>query len=160
MSSRQMRRSFAAPLVVTLAVAPACTTVDHRTTAPPPPPPAADTADHRVPPPAGDTTDHRDTPTTGQTAPTQQTAGNSWTVIKKADGTCMTAVDVQCHPGATCNPPAPQPYECPPALTAARPMHIRQDAPDGECLLVFPMPECPANTMCNPPPPQKVACPK
>jgi hypothetical protein len=152
MSSRQMRRTFAAPLVVTLAVAPACTTVDHRTAPPPAPPPAADTADHRVPPPApGDTADHRDTPA-------QRSAGTSWTVLKKADGTCVTAVDVQCHAGATCNPPAPQPYACPPNLTAERPLHIRQDAP-GECRLVFPMPECPAGMMCNPPPPQKVACP-
>ena len=157
MSSRQMRRSFAAPLVVTLALAPACTTVDHRTAPPPnPPPPAGDTADHRAPPPAGGSADHR----APEPAP-PPAGGTTWTVFQKPDGTCAAGVAVTCQPGAsaTCNPPAPRPYACPEGITADRPLHIHQDAAGADCFLLPAPPQCPAGVMCNPPPPRKVGCP-
>ncbi len=132
---RAPRRSFAAPLVVTLAALPGCmNTVDHRN------PPA-------LPPP---------TPVTQPAPPTH--TGGSWQITMQSDGSCVADADVACEAGMTCNPPPPAPYACPAGITADRPFTVQERGAD-DCVLVRPMPVCPATMSCNPPPPQKTDCP-
>jgi hypothetical protein len=129
---RAPRRSFATPFVITLA---ACTPM--RTSNPPPPrnPPVTEN------PP---TTDHRDT--------------RHWK-IAKANGTCTAGVEC---PSTTlpCNPPTPQPYDCPAELADGGSLEIVQLPGQTDCLIQHPPVQCPPNVMCNPPPPEKIACPK
>jgi len=155
-SSRRTR--FAAPLVVTLAVAPAC--VVHR--APPPAGPAtADATTPTAPPttapevprePAG--TDQVEAP-----PPPPTTKLHTWTVFRnRTDQQCYASIDVTCSPKATCNPPPPRPMEsCPPGMTD-QPVKIREQAA-GTCLLESSPPACAPGAPCNPPRPQPIDCP-
>ncbi len=174
MSAKFPRRSFAAPLVVTLAM-PACL-VSSGKPAPAPAPANDEPRAHVNPPrpqpdpqPAQPDPDPRATQPGNDTAQqTQQQTPppaklRTWTVYVQASGKsqeCFAAHDVECPPkGATCNPPPPiKLASCPSGITAAKPYKIREDAPDS-CALYHPMPDCPAGVACNPPRPQTVRCP-
>lgn len=180
MSAKLPRRSFAAPLVVTLAM-PACFVStgkapppSHGTSSdapandeprahvnPPRPvehPGHAEPAQPKDPQPGNDTAQQ-----TQQQTPPPAARTRTWTVYVQASGKsqeCFAAYDVECPPkGATCNPPPPiKLASCPSGITAAKPYKIREDAPDS-CALYYPMPDCPAGVACNPPRPQTVSCP-
>jgi len=187
MSAKTPRRTFAAPLVVTLAlpVAGACF-VTSGTKAPPP---GGSTNDHRTgsgdgtaepatnpptphvnPPRAGypdPGTAPNSEPTSGTVQqtnpaqPTQQTALRTWHVFQNSsDKHCYAVHNVECPPkGATCNPPPPvQLKSCPSGLEMPQGLTIREDSANS-CAIYSPMPECPANMSCNPPRPQTIACP-
>jgi hypothetical protein len=142
---RAPRRSFAAPLVITMAALPGCaSTVDHRDPVQPTTVTTTDPADHRNDPP----------PT-----PTPTAAGATWHIVVNSDGSCVAAVEAHCDARpVSCNPPRPMPYACPSGATNDNPFLVQQtDA--GDCVLISPTPACPAGTMCNPPPAQKVDCP-
>lgn len=184
MSAKLPRRSFAAPLVVTLAM-PACLVTSSK---PAPAPVTSNTGNE------GETSAHMNPPRTQPTEPAQPTQhpghgappqprdpqpGNqvaqqtqqapteatlrTWTVYVQASGKgqeCYASHDITCPPkGATCNPPPPTKLaSCPSGITAERPLKIREDAANS-CSLYYPMPACPANVACNPPRPQTVSCP-
>ncbi len=108
------RVAFAAPLVITLAVAPACSRSAAPTTVTPTNPPAPD----RPEPPAGD----------AKPGAWEQ-VGDQWqyryddgdTVHVDDDGTCRRFFDADCGgsddptvEAPTCNPPPPQDVPCPP----------------------------------------------
>lgn len=179
--SRKVRSSFAAPLVVTLAVAPACMV---RTSSPPPGAAPTErerdrTHVHQNPPrpPTVGTTDSVNNPdpqprdpvvvdTVQQTPPpTQSGQLASWTVfLDRRDGACYARMDVDCPPKpATCNPPPARKLDaCPPNFRVDdvdRPVKIVEYAKD-DCYLQAPMPACPQGASCNPPPPQKTSCPR
>lgn len=175
-ASRLPRRAFAAPLVMTIAAAPAACVVtsdpaprntgttttttggtpdtrDHREGQPdtvvianPPPPKPEPEAQPEPPPP----------PPEPQAPPDHR---RDWTVTLNADGTCAAFMDVKCVPNATCNPPPPQKVECPAGITADRPMQLYAMADSNECWIAPPSAKCPPKATCNPPPPRKHACP-
>lgn len=164
--SRSLRTRFAAPLVVTLAVAPAC--VVHSASAPPPAGPATagpTTADATAAPPTGPAPVEvpREPAVTDQVRPppptTTATTLHTWTVFRnRTDQQCYASIDVTCSPKATCNPPPPRPMEsCPTGMTD-QPVKIREQ-PGGTCLLESSPPACAPNAPCNPPRPQPVDCP-
>lgn len=165
MSAKLPRRSFAAPLVVTLAM-PACFVTSGKPA--PAPPPSHGTANdepraHVNPPrPQPEQPAQPDHPDQMQQQPAPAKL-RTWTVYVTTSGKsqeCFAAHDVECPPkGATCNPPPPiKLASCPSGITAAKPYKIREDAPDS-CALYYPMPDCPAGVACNPPRPQTVSCP-
>jgi hypothetical protein len=169
MSAKTPRRTFAAPLVVTLAlpVAGACVVKSGPATTPPP---GDGTTMHANPPRS-----HSDTPPTPpradppppvvqqeqqqqQTPP--QAEMRSWHVYQNSgDKSCYAVQDVGCVKGATCNPPPPTKLErCPTGLEMPQGLTIREDSANS-CAIYYPMPECPPNMSCNPPRPQTIACP-
>ena len=184
MSAKRPRSSFAAPLVVTLAVAPACivqpapsqprpTTQDGSgsgggpseppvvMTNPPPPsttpaqPPTTTTPPIRQDNPGGDTVTQAP-PTTQQ----PERKLRDWNLVPQGDGkTCNAYIKVDCPPPtvATCNPPPPVQLECPANMQKTG-VKIEEQAPDA-CYVVYPTPACPKNVACNPPRPQKIDCP-
>lgn len=182
MSAKTPRRTFAAPLVVTLALpmAGACL-VTSGTKAPPP---GGSTTDHRTgsgepatspptphvnPPrqeyPTGTATNtDPSTSTVQQTSPaqpTQQAELRTWHVFQNSgDKSCYATLDVDCPPkGATCNPPPPTKLaSCPSGLQMPQGLAIREDSANS-CAIYYPMPECPKDMSCNPPRPQTIACP-
>ncbi len=130
------RHRFAAPFVLTAALAPACTKdapkqeprvatkpdAGAMTRNPPMPIDAAPAATWAPDPMHPDLL-----------VPTPRHLGE---IHLEADLTCMRYVDVQCDPGDKCNPPPPEKVPCPPELTP-RPMPAA-DAPlvflrDGAC---------------------------
>lgn len=167
MSARSLRRSFATPLVVTLAV-PACI-VSSGTKSPP----AGKTTDHRAQPqpqvnpprtvePGDPTSETPRDPQPGDTtvqAPPGDVELRSWHVVRSAsDKACHATLNITCPPQATCNPPRPSKVECPPGLTMPQGLTIEETYP-GQCGVFYPDPPCPAGATCNPPPPVSVACP-
>ncbi len=175
MSSRRPRSSFAAPLVVTLALAPACvirtapvgqprtgtTTIANpprpatgtTTPAPPPKPQPPDRPPPRQTDPSTDVVQAAPNPT--------QTALTSWTVYKRADASCYAMQAMQCPPApATCNPPPPlKMSSCPAGASEKKSVNVKELAP-GECYVVASGPaSCPAGATCNPPRPVKIDCP-
>jgi hypothetical protein len=184
MAARTPRRSFATPFVVTLAGTAAC----YVQSSPPPqgPPPSQPTTAQPTqpnqpppgvmvnpPPPSTQPSTPPPTqkppvvvanpppPTTqGPTTPTQTNQTTKWTVYKAKDGSgCMAAIQVECVPKATCNPPPPFKYACPDNVSLDKPVTVVTR--DGtSCFVEFPMPTCPPGTACNPPRPRPVACPK
>jgi hypothetical protein len=182
MSVKTPRRTFAAPLVVTLAlpIAGACIvktgsspqrsgTTDHRTGGGESGNP---TGTHVNPPRTTPTTTgpktapdpNTSTSTTVQQTnpaqPTQQASLREWHVFQN-DKSCYATQKVDCPPKpATCNPPPPVKLaSCPSGLEMPQGLTIREDAPDS-CAVWYPMPDCPAGMSCNPPRPQQIACPK
>ncbi|MEZ4402946.1 MAG: hypothetical protein R3B06_23190 [Kofleriaceae bacterium] len=177
--SRKVRTSFAAPLVLTLAVAPACVV---RTGSAPPPttggpsggttttttPPGPIVATN--PPPVAAPPTQPDPGTaprmpqeqqTVQQGPTPVKPLTTWTVYQnKTSGQCFAAIDVVCNPKATCNPPPPRALDaCPVGMTADKPLKIEERAA-GSCTLVFPVPtSCASNPACDPPRSRTVDCP-
>lgn len=148
--ARLPRTTFAAPLVVTLAVAPAC--VIKSDSAPRPAPPSNPPPVEVEPTPVEPTTPEPPTP-----EPTDRLT--TWTVYQRA-GTCMAAMDVQCDPRATCNPPPPQPLDaCPPAMAADARVKIVETAPS-VCEVQYPAPTGCDPRLCNPPRPQAITCPR
>lgn len=183
MSAKTPRRTFAAPLVVTLAVplAGACLvtsskapppgdsttgrTNDHRTGEDRTPP----TTTHVNPPRAnpGPTTAPNTDPTpstvqqTEPAQPTQQAALRTWHVFQStSDKSCYATLKVECPPKpATCNPPPPTKLaSCPSGLQMPQGLTIREDAANS-CAVYYPMPDCPPGMACNPPRPQTITCP-
>lgn len=185
MSAKTPRRTFAAPLVVTLALpfAGACFVTSGKA----PPPSGGSTNDHRTG--SGDTagnptTTHanpprQDYPTGPTTAPntdpststvvqqpptqptTQQAELRTWHVFQNtSDKSCYATLKVDCPPKpATCNPPPPTKLaSCPSGLEMPQGLTIREDAANS-CAVYHPMPACPAGMSCNPPRPQTIACP-
>jgi hypothetical protein len=177
MSSRRPRTRFAAPLVVTLALSPACVLTE-RSSRPPtaaptdpsapqgpvgptmnPPPP------DRVPLPTDPVPPIKQTdPTTDvvQAGPTPQAAPTTWRIWQNdSDKSCLVSMDVSCPPApATCNPPpAKKLASCPPGVTATSATTIQELAP-GECFVMYAVPACPAGMACNPPRPAKIDCPR
>jgi hypothetical protein len=184
MSAKTPRRSFAAPLVVTLAfpisavAAGGCLVKSGST----PPPAGPRTTDHRsgtdaggepaghVNPPRasypepGSSTAPSTDPTPGtvqQTTPTQQASLREWHVFQNAsDKNCYAVQDADCPKGATCNPPPPDRLErCPTGLQMPQGLTIREDSANS-CAIYYPMPDCPSGVSCNPPRPQTISCPK
>jgi hypothetical protein len=166
MSAKTPRRSFAAPLVVTMALplAGACVVKTGPATTPPP---GGETSMHANPPgphtnpprPGGDTPP----PVVQQEQeqqPPQQAEMRTWHVFQNSgDKSCYATLDVQCVKGATCNPPPPTRLErCPSGLEMPQGLTIREDSANS-CAIYYPMPECPPNMSCNPPRPQTIACP-
>ncbi len=184
MSAKIPRRTFAAPLVVTLAMplAGACL-VTSGTKSPPPSGGGGPVTDHRTSgsgdtttatnPPGPHVNPPRVTPTdptvktdpppdlVQQTTLTQQAALRTWHVYQNAgDKQCYAALDVQCPAKATCNPPPPLLLaSCPTSLTMPQGLTIREDSVNA-CAVYYPMPDCPTGTACNPPRPQTIECPK
>jgi hypothetical protein len=143
MAARAPRRSFATPFVVTLAAVPACYT---GAAAPPPQRPQAPMQTVTNPP--------RPLP---QSSPAV-TPGQRWTVSRQPDGTCTASIAVACPPGVMCNPPRPQPYECPQNVSLDAPIAVVAGA-DSTCHVEYPDVKCKPGIVCNPPRPQPVACP-
>jgi hypothetical protein len=166
-ASRKPRRAFAVPLVMTVAAMPACIveskpaqpTTGGTTT--------RDNRDNRTPAPRHENPPRPTEPTTDPTpidpVPAQTEAPayhRNWTVTMQKDGTCEAYMAVECKKGATCNPPPPQPIECPSGITAARPVDIFASAGSWDCYIKPPESKCPEKATCNPPPPRKTACPQ
>jgi hypothetical protein len=161
MSARILRRTFAAPFVVTLG---ACTM---QTGGPPPSRPVG-TAQH---PGHGDPPDPSD-PNRLQPRPDERvqmaaapspqqtdTSERHWTVSRQG-GTCMAYTKVSCPPNAVCNPPRPTEYACTADLAEGGSMNIVRRAGSATCLVEVAPPSCPQGMSCNPPPPRQVACPR
>ena len=106
-------------------------------------------------PACGRTVDHRDPvtptqPTTGDTSPRDhRDAPTSWVVVVAADGSCTAQAD-----GAA----APSKIACPPDAQPGAKLQVQKE-PDGTCMVMPPMMDCPEGMSCNPPPPQHVECP-
>jgi hypothetical protein len=94
-----------------------------------------------------------------------------WSVTKiKGNDDCRAYLDPNCpkpekgKPVATCNPPPPYKYACPPSLKDGESMQIVLRVGSTECFAELPF-ECPKpvpgkpQRTCNPPGPTKVACP-
>ncbi|MFO0634564.1 MAG: hypothetical protein U0168_17110 [Nannocystaceae bacterium] len=160
MPAREPRRRFAAPLVLTIAAAPAC--AGSGTTGPEPPATTAapTTADPQPQPDGGG--DAGD----GTTA--QDGREGRWSVMRNGNG-CQTMIAVDCsqppgEPQHTCNPPAPREYPCPKwddgsVIDVGPGFTIEGKAGAKDCTMYFPTGDCPADASCNPPPPRRVDCP-
>jgi hypothetical protein len=174
MSVRTLRRSFAAPFVVTLA-----------TTACGPAKPLNPPGPHENPPPpttkptepvvaAPDPVD-QPTPAPGlEPADKKEPAKyeRKWTVMRnmKPDAKateCRAFVDANCPKGEpgkpmpTCNPPPPIPYTCPDGFSTDKgaTLKIVLRAGATECFVDYGPMKCPEGAKCNPPPPRKLPCP-
>jgi hypothetical protein len=151
MAARVPRRSFASPVVVTLAVActPAPTTPPNDT--------AADPTVAQTPTPDPNPT--TDPPTTEPPTPVR------WSMSKKGND-CFAQRQIECSdPGRSCNPPAPQKYDCPKWDDGSAMGFDEGDSIEGvpgaeKCTLYFSGGSCPEGASCNPPPPRAVPCPK
>ena len=180
--SRKVRYHFAAPLVLTLAVAPACVvgsspkpapaTTDPATTDPATTDPATNDDQgfvHPNPPrpatkPAGSGEATLPNPPPDTAQETQQAPParlGAWTIFQnQQDQQCYAQVKVDCPPkGPTCNPPPPQAMDtCPTGMAMDRPIQLYEASP-GVCFLQPPIPPCPREAKCKAPPPQKADCP-
>jgi hypothetical protein len=72
----------------------------------------------------------------------------------------MAAYKVECQPKATCNPPPPFKYACPPNVSLDTAITVASNADGSACFIDYGPTSCPPNTACNPPRPAPVACPK
>lgn len=180
MSVRQIRRTFAAPFIVTLGTAAACgpkPLPKHDHVNPPGPhsnPPAPDTQPATPDPTPAPVTDkpivkNDNPPPPEPPAPVREPAKfeQHWTVMKfKGKDECSAMVDVQCpkpekgKPVATCNPPPPIKYACPDNFKEGDTLKIVLRAGATDCFVDRPTASCPKGALCNPPPPRKVACPE
>src|SRR5687768_13564858 len=134
MAARTPRRSFATPFVVTLAAAPACYVQSGPPPQGPPPQPqptqTAQPQPEQARPPVIVSPPMPTQPTTEPSTPpapppTQQNQSQKWTVYKaQTGGGCMAAFKVECQPKATCNPPPPFKYECPPNVSLEKPITV------------------------------------
>lgn len=168
------RKSFAAPLVVTFAAAPACffstSTAPSQPIAqaapgqpemtdpqPSPPPPELQSPTYVVnkPPPAAQQP-VQEAPTTSDAAAPAPDARRSWTLLASPGGGCATIETVACPDGVACNPPPPQPYDC----LENVPLPSTITTFGNACVIRMPRAACPAGMHCNPPPPRRVPCPK
>jgi hypothetical protein len=152
MSVRTLRRTFAAPFVVTMA---GC--MVQSGSAPPPRGPGPGPRPGPVstaPPP--DRADRPGDVVQGERKPTHAA---SWTVMKQGE-TCKAYVNASCPANATCNPPPPTDYACTPQVSQNAPMKIIRHNGSETCQIDTGPMNCPPNVMCNPPPPQQVTCPK
>ncbi len=179
MSARIVRRTFAAPFVITLAAcsSSAPTSPPHnnppdpnwnaRSDAAQPTEPTPPTVDPKPiinsNPPRPDMTDKNPTP-----KPEPAKFERKWTVTKattKGKTDCYAMPEVQCpkvekgQPIPTCNPPAPYPYTCPPGFADGDSLNIILRVGATECFVDRSPMKCPKGARCNPPPPQKIACP-
>lgn len=148
MSVKVLRRTFAAPFVVTLALAP----LAGADTAPKPPPPKQQPEPARL----------------------QRT----WTITKATaktakPGDCEAMQTDTCpkvkagDPIPPCNPPAPTAYACPTnaygigkTFTDKDTLKVILKVGALQCVIDRPPVACDPGEKCNPPPPQKIACPK
>lgn len=141
------RRRFAAPFVVTLALAPAVAA----DTAPNPPPP-------KKPTPAKLQRTWTITKSTAKTAkPGDCEAMQTDTCPKVKAG----------DPIPPCNPPAPTPYVCPTnqygigkTFSGKDSLQVILRVGAVDCVIDRPQVACDPGEKCNPPPPQKIPCPK
>jgi hypothetical protein len=168
------RRSFARPLVVTLAVVPACAaTSTPQPVQPAPAAPAAAPAPVPAPAPAtpapapaspAPVVVNPPPPAAAASAPAE---GTRWLVAR--DGaSCTARIETACGPTATsprehghgrhCNPPPPAPYACPTGIGLVYPLTVV--AMNGGCVVEPPPIHCPTGAICNPPRPRPVPCPK
>jgi hypothetical protein len=174
MSARTLRRTFAAPFVVTLAAMPAC---GPKPLNPPephenPPPPAAKPTEPVVaaPDPAPAPSEPVDSKGSPKKEPAQYE--RRWTVMRnmKQDAKpteCRAFIEVSCpksepgKPMPTCNPPPPIPYTCPDNFPTDKgaTLKIVLRAGATECFVDHGPMNCPQGAKCNPPPPRKLACP-
>ena len=143
MSARTIRRTFAMPVVITLASS--CTPM--RTSNPPPPMTRSPNA------PGG-------TPDTKAVEPSAAT--RRWSISHKTGGQpneCIAQVVIECPRNAKCNPPRPQDYTCPDGLGTDGQLTIVLRAGATECMVDYGDMSCPQGATCNPPPPRKLPCP-
>jgi hypothetical protein len=149
MAARTPRRTFATPLVITLA---ACSSP--QTTTPP----------HHNPPAPQPEPGNNPPPTTDPATPAQTTEMR-WHVTRMG-ANCAAHVDVNCpkpeagKPTHTCNPPPPIKYTCPEGLADKSSLEIVRYAGAAECVVVPEPVKCPPNAACNPPRPRPVICPE
>ncbi len=174
MAARTPRRTFATPFVITLAAIPACYVQSAPQQPQPQPQPVAQpqpqpSDSHPVvvvnpPRPQPDPQpqpqpqpDPQPNPSVIHNPPRPQ-APTSWHVYKTASG-CEAAVNVECPTGATCNPPPPQKYDCPPGIVMGKPLTVVA-VNNSQCIVEQPPPSCPPGAVCNPPRPKPFPCPK
>jgi len=145
MAFRTMRRTFAAPLVMTLAALPACGSDKAPLERSGPNPPALQgrLPDVTTPPPP----------------PVEVVKTRSWTVHRAGDGRCISEPDYDCPPNAKCNPPGPSDYPCPDGMIGEHQQIVLHPGAV-DCYLVQPPPKCPPNIACNPPASPRVDCPE
>jgi hypothetical protein len=158
MSAKSPRRTFAAPLVITLAV-PACLVSSGKSSTPPPA--GSRTADHRT----DESRPHVNPPPvvgqSGTPAPDSNDGGGTGTgVIANPPPPDRTAPPTT---GTATPPPrAPQPgnttVQQTQTQTTLRSWHVFQNAGTKTCSAVLDV-SCEKGMTCNPPPPTKVACP-
>jgi hypothetical protein len=151
MSARAPRRSFAAPLVVTLAI-PACTP----TSPPQQPQPVAQEQPATQEQPTRPKDAPMNPPAPIKPQPAKYDDGTTFSVWRSKDG-CTAMLDITCPEGATCNPPPPMPYKCPEDLAVNDSFKIYVRA--GQCE-IHQETHCKPNQKCNPPAPQRVPCPE
>lgn len=155
--SRHAPRSLAAPFVVTLAALPACGQEPAKSPGAVVVPVESGEAGAApiVTEPAADA----GAPSKGGGRPTHRA---SWDVKRTADGKgCVANAQVDCPPGAACNPPRPTSIACPPGMEASA--TISRGEGETECTFhAFYDVRCPMGATCNPPPPRtgKIDCPE
>lgn len=140
MSSRKPRRSFAAPLILTVAALPGCIAAGSKpanstTTAP-------ESRDHRGSEP--------DPVTMSNPPPPDTSKDRSWTIELQQDGSCR----------ATADDGRQSSVACPDGISAGSAMSMWANAGSTECFVSYDSPSCPAGAICNPPPPKVSSCPQ
>lgn len=159
--SRSPRRSFAAPLILSVAAIPACVVTSNK--------PAND-------PKTGETPEQRDHRGTGDDAgdgtkvimnpprpeaPQVYEQDQSWSVRMESDGSCKAYGSVDCPEASKCNPPRPSVVTCPEGISEGEAMDMWVSAGSTDCYVSFGgSSSCPKGATCNPPPPQKAECPQ
>lgn len=148
------RRSFAAPLILTVAAVPACVVATKPTNTPGPEAKQPEQRDHRDKGHENPPGPHENPP-----APNVNEYDQSWQVRLADDGSCLAYGEVSCEPGMSCNPPRPRPVVCPEGIAAGESYSLWANAGEIGCF-TSPPTSCPANATCNPPPPQAIDCPQ
>jgi hypothetical protein len=155
-------RTWAAPVVLTVALAPwGCAKdkqVEERTSNPPPP------EEEKLPKDPKDPKDPKGpTPITTFDAgtPTQVAkAGHLGEIYRRAkDGPCEFDVSFECEPDEKCNPPPPREVDCGNIPNADGMQGDVYRRSDGKCNWEQET-KCPPNVPCNPPPPTEIPCPE
>ncbi|MBA3462889.1 MAG: hypothetical protein H0T46_23235 [Deltaproteobacteria bacterium] len=152
MSARTLRRSFAAPFVVTIA---GCMVQS----GPPPqrgPRPQPQPVTSTQPQDMGVVANP---PHPGAQVEPKPTHEMHWTVTKEGE-TCRAYAAINCPANAACRPAPPTDYACTPQVAHNAPMKVVRWNGSETCQIETEPMRCPPNVMCNPPPPQQVACPK
>ncbi len=156
--SRKPRRSFAAPLILTVAAVPACVVASNKP-ATSDPKNTPEQRDHRT----GEGGENANPPGPHVNPPMQRKNeyDEKWSVSLQDDGTCLAhADDGGCPEGASCNPPPPRPVLCPDGIQEGQWMSMWAVQGETGCWVSAADTGCPSNAKCNPPPPQATSCPE
>jgi len=165
-SSRKPRRTFAAPLILSVAALPACIVASNK--------PASSTntdpeqRDHRQPDP--ETTDHRQPdgdPVVISNPPRPEpyvlrqdsSYDESWQISVEADGSCKAYGPNDCPGEPKCRPAPARAVACPEGMQAGETWSLWADKGSTECFTMA-VSDCPKGATCNPPPPTRASCPE